>query len=1049
MNFNKICILFGFLLFNLTLFSQTDLANIEIVSFSSSAIYAPGSSVSVHINPTGIYKLDDPLTLGTDDAVNNKFVLELSDSSGGFTNAVVLAEVYGFYTPLINGIIPSNTLPSSSSPGSYKLRIVATLGLDDFEAQTYSQQISETESFTVTSGLISDYQEIVSGITSINNNFFNCYNENEGYSIERNDINPTLGSVNRGLGALTNDTGVAPGVTNINFEYNPDNSYAAYLFDISNSGSENQILNIVNLFGVGSIDLPIDNTNPGNPEGLPIGTYNIQIEEITPEGISSIYSVTFLWHSNNTNLGNTTAETICLNSNVIFAIDNSLNGIARNYPDSYYVFEFGDGSDVQFFTHAELMFEDTIISHIYSLVSCESGDGAEGSNFIISKELFNNFRTNSDDDCGFLVNGLGTEKAVNVSEAPVASFTLDDKQCENQPISAFNSSALGQWGLNGSCLDDAVFNWYVKGPSQSSFINVNSIPLLSSWVVGDDLVIPVDVVSAGCWEIYLTAYNEDLCQTVSQAPTQTISIEAIPTADFDILLNGQVVTEICVNSTVILDDTSNVSSLECQDPTYLWTIEPTTGFNFENDTTENSQNPEITFTVAGIYTITQTITNLCGTASVFKDLLVEGAPSVVITTSSDQICLGSSAIPYIVDFSTTYIPAYSDIPYAPSSYSWSIVGADVSASDYSFISGTDSGSPFPIIQFNSFIGYTISITVDGDCEDSSSDELILILNEIPEITNTEFTQSICSGENTTEVVLTSTMPSETSFSWTAVADDFISGFTTSGSGNIPSELIINSSNQSGAIIYTVVILTPDCEGVAIDFEVVVNPTPQIADKSEVICSEEAFTLSPTNENGDIVPISTTYTWSEPISNPLNAISGGSAAANQSLISQTLTLNNDTTEPATLTYTIIPESMGCTGDSFELSVVVNPIAQVNFTANEVVCNLEATTVLFTTENTDGVTAYAWTSDIEIGAGLTGAGDLNFTAANLGTEPLVATVIATPTFTNDGVSCDGPTETFTITVNPSAQVDTPDDVVVCNADTTETIVFTTQNTDGITT
>ena len=168
MNFNKICILFGFLLFNLTLFSQTDLANIEIVSFSSSAIYAPGSSVSVHINPTGIYKLDDPLTLGTDDAVNNKFVLELSDSSGGFTNAVVLAEVYGFYTPLINGIIPSNTLPSSSSPGSYKLRIVATLGLDDFEAQTYSQQISETESFTVTSGLISDYQEIVSGITSIN-----------------------------------------------------------------------------------------------------------------------------------------------------------------------------------------------------------------------------------------------------------------------------------------------------------------------------------------------------------------------------------------------------------------------------------------------------------------------------------------------------------------------------------------------------------------------------------------------------------------------------------------------------------------------------------------------------------------------------------------------------------------------------------------------------------------------------------------------------------------------------------------------------------------
>ena len=76
-------------------------------------------------------------------------------------------------------------------------------------------------------------------------------------------------------------------------------------------------------------------------------------------------------------------------------------------------------------------------------------------------------------------------------------------------------------------------------------------------------------------------------------------------------------------------------------------------------------------------------------------------------------------------------------------------------------------------------------------------------------------------------------------------------------------------------------------------------------------------------------------------------------------------------------------------------------------------------------------------------------MSFTAANEGTDPLVATFIVTPTFTNDGVSCDGPTDTFTITVNPSAQVDTPDDMVVCNSDTTETIVFTTQNTDGITT
>ena len=67
MNFNKICILFGFLLLNVTLFSQT--ASIDIVSFNSTATYGPGSGVSVHINPIGIYKFDN-------EADDNQFILQ-------------------------------------------------------------------------------------------------------------------------------------------------------------------------------------------------------------------------------------------------------------------------------------------------------------------------------------------------------------------------------------------------------------------------------------------------------------------------------------------------------------------------------------------------------------------------------------------------------------------------------------------------------------------------------------------------------------------------------------------------------------------------------------------------------------------------------------------------------------------------------------------------------------------------------------------------------------------------------------------------------------
>ena len=57
--------------------------------------------------------------------------------------------------------------------------------------------------------------------------------------------------------------------------------------------------------------------------------------------------------------------------------------------------------------------------------------------------------------------------------------------------------------------------------------------------------------------------------------------------------------------------------------------------------------------------------------------------------------------------------------------------------------------------------------------------------------------------------------------------------------------------------------------------------------------------------------------------------------------------------------------------------------------------------------------------------------------------------TPTFENGGVECVGPSEDFNITVNPQGQVDDIADVIYCNGDTTDEVVFTTQNTGGTTT
>ena len=73
----------------------------------------------------------------------------------------------------------------------------------------------------------------------------------------------------------------------------------------------------------------------------------------------------------------------------------------------------------------------------------------------------------------------------------------------------------------------------------------------------------------------------------------------------------------------------------------------------------------------------------------------------------------------------------------------------------------------------------------------------------------------------------------------------------------------------------------------------------------------------------------------PVSNPVGAISGGSEAASQASISQTLT--NSTDNPATLTYNVQPEFNECKGDSFVVTITVNPTIETDPIDDQVLCN----------------------------------------------------------------------------------------------------------------
>ena len=156
---------------------------------------------------------------------------------------------------------------------------------------------------------------------------------------------------------------------------------------------------------------------------------------------------------------------------------------------------------------------------------------------------------------------------------------------------------------------------------------------------------------------------------------------------------------------------------------------------------------------------------------------------------------------------------------------------------------------------------------------------------------------------------------------------------------------------------------------------------------------------------------------------------------------------------TATITVTPHfengAITCDGPVKTFTITVNPTAQVNDPANQETCNNSpVAAVNFTSSNTGGTTTYTWINDdASIGLAANGTGNISaFTAINTGTEPVIATIEVTPHFANGGVTCDGPAQTFTLTVNPTPDVSTTSLTTFCSG--TSTNIELTSNVGGAT-
>jgi len=227
-------------------------------------------------------------------------------------------------------------------------------------------------------------------------------------------------------------------------------------------------------------------------------------------------------------------------------------------------------------------------------------------------------------------------------------------------------------------------------------------------------------------------------------------------------------------------------------------------------------------------------------------------------------------------------------------------------------------------------------------------------------------------------------------------------------------LISNISYNDRGTYSLSVVDAYNCPVTPVNTIVTLSPTPEIFNRTALICSGSSFNSTPVNglpNASTFVPAGTTYSWSAPTIVPAGTVTGASAQTAQASISQALT--NTTNLPATVTYDVIPVTGSCTGNSFTVTVTVNPSVTVVAGVDQQKC--AGSSVQLNGSVSGAVTSGSW-------SGGTGAFAPNRNALNAVYTPSAAEITAgTITLTLNSVDPDGAgpcpavSSSVTITIN----------------------------------
>jgi gliding motility-associated-like protein len=554
---------------------------------------------------------------------------------------------------------------------------------------------------------------------------------------------------------------------------------------------------------------------------------------------------------------------------------------------------------------------------------------------------------------------------------PESSFTLDNLEvCGPATVKATNTS-----NILGTCgtANPETFNWsvsYSKGNCGTT----------SDWkfAAGSDENSEspdFEFINPGVYTIRLTIKAS--CGQVFKE--EKITITAPPVVNISTIPDTCGPTTLTPKATVDLCDSGT--------PTYKWTFEDGT------PATSSSLDPgSISFSSPGPKKITLEVVSSCGSTIAEEIFTINELPIVDAGTDA-EICNGEEI--QLVGNATGGTGSYT--------YQWSSIPA-------SSIPGSNTATP--TVKPNQTTVYKLTVR-DLSTNCISTDEVEIKVIPAPIIQFDLPNQEICSGETTQLVNLSSNPPGE-SITWTSIADG-VTGVETSGTNQIPAQTLVNTSANPIDVVFTALISNSsqgNCTLVPANYTIRVNPEPVYTDEVLSICSDQSFDFEPSNNISG-----STFTWT--VSTPPGILGAtNSTQANSSIQQQP---ENTTNAPLEAIYTINPFLGSCPGDSFKLTVTVQPAPSINFSeADQTLCTGSSSKAVTFSSDVAGAT-FSWTADNNGADGVSpssGTGNElpSQTLTNPTTQPITVEYKVSVSTTTGG-SCSGVPKTYRITVNPS--------------------------------